>query len=388
MRSSRIVLAVVAMLILPAASFASDARLDALAVQREYMEDYINFRTFPTVAARYANLVTAGLGFRDTEANTFDEAYQVGAIGSGNPEAYGVFALYLNNVRNTVGGVSVGQAQVDLTWAKQFEGVDIGASVLWTSSSFEDNELRNRTAPQLRGLGDPFTNQFALTGGVKINSSDASFIEGAAQLGWLSWEETQGGVIVDQDGGNVSYRLTARMVSEMSSTTTLVPLILLSHTDVTPDQDLTPTPDDLFTNEFNVGVAVHHEVNGDDLLVFGIAANYLKTQFTDTGNTVREDSQWDLPALFMALEFDLYNWLTARVGATKTIAMVSNDNPDLPLDQDFLQSDFVFGLGAGFHFDHFDLDATINPQSVFTGGYLFSGESTEPFTRITGTYYW
>jgi hypothetical protein len=30
----------------------------------------------------------------------------------------------------------------------------------------------------------------------------------------------------------------------------------------------------------------------------------------------------------------------------------------------------------------------VNEESLFTGGYLFSGESSQPLTRITGTYYW
>jgi hypothetical protein len=42
----------------------------------------------------------------------------------------------------------------------------------------------------------------------------------------------------------------------------------------------------------------------------------------------------------------------------------------------------------GLHFDHFDVDASVNPDWVYTGGYLLSGDSTtQPLTRVTATYY-
>ena len=57
------------------------------------------------------------------------------------------------------------------------------------------------------------------------------------------------------------------------------------------------------------------------------------------------------------------------------------------VDSDAVSSRYFFGLGMGLHFDHLDVDATVNPDALFTGGYLFSGESSRPLTRITGTYY-
>ena len=44
-------------------------------------------------------------------------------------------------------------------------------------------------------------------------------------------------------------------------------------------------------------------------------------------------------------------------------------------------------MGMGLHFDNFDVDATVNPDAVFTGGYLFSGERSEPLGRVTATYH-
>jgi hypothetical protein len=84
----------------------------------------------------------------------------------------------------------------------------------------------------------------------------------------------------------------------------------------------------------------------------------------------------------------MYSWLTARVGATKTIDFSTVDSGYEDAETtDAVSSRYFFGLGMGLHFDHFDVDATMNPDALFTGGYLFSGESSRPITRITGTYF-
>ena len=40
---------------------------------------------------------------------------------------------------------------------------------------------------------------------------------------------------------------------------------------------------------------------------------------------------------------------------------------------DVKASEYRFGLGMGLHFDHFDVDATLDPEALFTGGYFLSG---------------
>jgi len=358
----------------PRAALASDARTDALGVQREYLEDYILFRAFPTVVARYRNLVTASLGDR-RERNR-----SVGVIGAGEGTGYGVFAIYLNDL-----GSEVGQdAQVDLAWAKQFEGAAVGAAVKWTSSRTADGSFV-RTPIAGHDPRNPLTlaaNQFSLTGGVKLDLADTDLLEAALETAWLTWRDDVSG---SEDDGRISYRASVRMMNEVSPRTTLVPLVQFSHIDLTGRKE----PDDTEIDSFNLGMAAHHTVNGSDLLILGIAANYFRSRLPslDTGKST-ELSRWDLPALFIALEFDVYDWLTARVGATKTVDVATRDpaGEGVP-DTDVTNSRFFFGLGMGLHFDHFDVDATVNPDAVFTGGYLFSGESSRPLSRVTATYY-
>ena len=122
---------VVALLLPVARTWASDARIQSLGVQFEYVEDYILFQLFPTVAARYPNLVTAGLGNRSEQ----DRA--MGVIASTSGGKFGSLALFLNDL-----GLDGGQdAQLDVVWAKNIGSTTVGAGLIWTRSSLQVGDV-------------------------------------------------------------------------------------------------------------------------------------------------------------------------------------------------------------------------------------------------------
>jgi hypothetical protein len=383
MRASRLVLLVLGVVfcgLFAAQAQASDARLDALAVQREYVEDYFNFRTFPTVAARYANLVTASLGTQ------YGNDKSVGVIGAGDNTNYGVFALYLNQVQ--VNGVE--QGQIDLTWAKQFTNMALGFGALYQTSTEKGNLATNSErspigGPDLSSFAAPGTDVFSLTGGAKFEMANNAMLELAADVAWLSWKvDANGdGTNESEDAGNLSYKLSGRLMNEVSDKTTVVPILQYARVDLAEKAIGGAAEDANNAKMMNVGVAMNHKVNGDDLLILGVSADYNARKQEAGGVSVIDENNWSIPTLFAALEFDVYSWLTVRAGAHKTFDHYT-DNVGNEKSTD---SSYQFGLGMGLHFDHFDVDATVNENSVFTGGYLFSGEASQPFGRITGTYY-
>lgn len=378
MRATRwVLLMVVGLCCLTApTSYASDARVEAMAVDAQYLEDYVNLDVFPTVAARYANLVMVSLG----EASSSSDR-SVGVIGAGNNTNYGVFAIFLN--QTMLQGWE--QAQLDITWAKQFSGATVGAGILYTKSSVEQGSAKETpiNGGDNSDFDNPGANQLAITGGVKIDMNNTSMLELGAQLGWWSWEEKDAaGTITSEDAGNLSYMLAGRIMSEVSNQTTLVPSVSFSRIDLTEEPGPAATEEDFNRNMVNLGVALHHEVNGNDLLVLGVSADYVK----DKMGTGVEFSTWQLPSLFAALEFDVYSWLTVRAGARKTFDRTNDKTFDPEVDT--LASDFRFGLGMGLHFDHFDVDATVEPDAVHSGGYLLTGDSTSnTLARVTATYF-
>jgi|GEM_PF-1402118 len=393
MKASRLILLGVGLslgLFLAAQAMASDARLESLALQREYVEDYFNFRTFPTVAARFQNVATIGLGTNDSNTGTFGNDRSVGVIGAGDNTTYGVFAVYLNQVQTDAtadvdgDGVPdpIDDAQFDITWAKDFGGATIGASILYQNSSIEPGSAKTSPIDGFdQSLGDPNTNVLAITGGAKFGMAENTMLELAAQLGWLSWEDKDAtGTVTSEDAGNLSYNLAGRIMAEVSDRSTLVPLIKYTKLDLTADAG-GGTELDVTRSTFNAGVALNYEVNGSDLLILGLSADYRKDQDDVVGTDI---SDWSIPTLFLAAEFDAYSWLTLRGGARKTFDNASDD----AIDTDAKFSSFTFGLGAGLHFDHFDVDASLNPDWMFSGGYFLSGRTTDvPLTRITASYY-
>lgn len=383
MKASRLIILGVGLslgLFLAAQAVASDARLESLALQREYVEDYFNFRTFPTVAARFQNVATIGLGTNSTTSG-FGDDRSVGVIGAGDNTTYGVFALYLNQVATAIPGVD--DAQFDITWAKEFSKTTIGASILYQSSSLEPGSAKTSPIDGFtQELDDPNTNVLALTGGAKLAMSEKTNLELAAQLGWLTWEDKDAtGTITSQDAGNISYSLTGRIMAQVGDKTNLVPLLKYTKIDLTAQAAPTATEQQVSRNTLNAGVALNYKVNGSDLLIAGVSADYVSSTDDVTGI---DQSDWSIPTFFLATEFDVYSWLTLRAGARKTFDHAS----DNATNTDAKFSQFTFGLGAGIHFDHFDVDASLNPDWVFSGGYLLSGQPTAvPMTRITASYY-
>jgi len=383
MKASRLILLGVGVslgLFLAAQAVASDARLESLALQREYVEDYFNFRTFPTVVARFQNIATIGLGTMDDTTGTFGDDRSVGVIGAGDNTSYGVFAVFLNQVATDTPGIDHGQ--FDITWAKDFGGAAIGASILYQNSSIEPGAAKLSPIDGFdQDLDDPNTNLLAITGGAKFGMAENTMLELAAQLGWHSWEiKDATGATISEDAGNLSYSLAGRIMAEVSDRSTLVPLVKYTKLDLTEDA-AGGTELEVSRTTLNAGVALNYEVNGSDLLVMGISADYLSDQDEVVGT---DFSDWSIPTLFLAAEFDAYSWLTLRGGARKTFDNASDD----AIGTDAKFSTFQFGLGAGFHFDHFDVDASLNPDWVFSGGYLLSGRTTNvPMTRITASYY-
>ena len=364
-----------------APALASDARLEALSVQREYVEDYFNFRTFPTVVARYQNLVQVGLGSRDSDGDFLDDM-SVGVIGAGDGTSYGVFALYLNEVNRD----GVEQQQLDLTWAKAFSTTTIGATVVYTNSEIKDNtgDIQTPINSSPGDLDNANANFFGLNAGVKIDMSGNSMLEIAAGIGFYGWDDTLSGVGRLEDDGKVSYLVSARIFSEITNRTTLVPLLKYQKMDLTSKPVGTATSEEYSRTMINLGVALHYEVNGNDLLILGLSVDNIKDK-----DGTEEMSVWSTPNLFAALEFDIYSWLTARAGVTKGFenTNIKDTAATTGNELDIKASEYRFGLGMGLHFDHFDVDATVDPEALFTGSYFLSGESSQPLTRITATYY-
>jgi len=358
----------------PVAAHASDARIEGLGVDAIYLDDYETYRLFPTVFARTNNLAAASLG----NSGTVDQDNSFGVIASGNKESYGTFAVFLRGRSPFLDGmrsmgddlspdINVPSQQFDLGWAKQFETLAVGLRFEHARSSYSvgNDEKSPATSPGFNNW-----NTTAFHGGVKIDGGEANFLEIGGEVRLLSYKDT----IVDvMDDAGLSFRGSARYWMKCNDKVDFVPAASYYHIDTSREGDSI----DRTINGINAGGAFEFAVNQDNLLILGASFSHVKNNATDTSRTM-------LPNLFGALEWDIKSWLTGRVGAQQAMVMSSDGDTF-----DFTDSSFRYGLGVGIHFNNFDVDATLNEDFPFTGGYFISGDETSGnmFGRVTGSYY-
>jgi hypothetical protein len=375
-RPASFVLLLTGAITFPGPSVASDARVEGLGIDGIYVDDYEGYRLFPTVFARAGNLVAASLGTSGT--NERDNSF--GVIGSGARGKYGAFGIFLRGRSPFLDDLSafddgldgpdatITSQQYDLGWAKQFDRLAIGVR-------FEQARSRAEIGDDVVTPAAPAGtwNTTAVHAGVKIDTRKTDFIEVGAEFRSLSFRNTLEDPDVEDDA-DLSMRLSARYWAALNDRVDFVPAFNYSKIDLTREGD----EDDRTFTRLHAGGAFIFDVNQDNMLTLGAALNRQENNADDVTVTL-------MPTLFGALEWDIKSWLTGRVGAQQSMSLLEDGD-----DDELLDSDFQYGLGVGLHFNNFDLDATLNQDFPFTGGYFLSGQETSGgplFGRITGVYF-
>lgn len=359
---------------LPESARATDARVEALTINSMYIDDFETMQLFPTVIARSGNRAVAGLGGSGSsiQDNTF------GVIGGSKDRSYGTFSVFLRGTSPYLSALrgydtevappnGIPEQQYDLGWARQFGKLALGARVEVAHSSTKTGD--NTTSPS--DVPGTNWNTTAFHAGVKLDSGASDFLEIGGSLRMNSYKNEA--AEVEDDAGS-SYRVSARYWKAMSDKLSFVPAVDYRYDDLTR---MNETDNQHTYNALHAGAAFLFDVNQNNTLTLGVAVNRQKDNYNDVSVT------W-LPTLFGSLEWDIKSWLTGRVGCQQAMRMEkAGDNLDVN------SADFLYGLGVGVHFNNFDVDATLNQNFPFTGGYFISGESTSGtmFGRITADYH-
>ncbi|MCJ7457680.1 MAG: hypothetical protein MUP17_01650, partial [candidate division Zixibacteria bacterium] len=94
------------------------------------------------------------------------------------------------------------------------------------------------------------------------------------------------------------------------------------------------------------------------------------------------------------VEYELTKWLTARMGMEKEFGRFE-DKYHYPNSAFFYESKFRFsspssrdfiGLGVGFKFSKFQVDATVGEDNFFEGTYLLSGIQRNLFGIVSAVF--
>jgi len=137
--------------------------------------------------------------------------------------------------------------------------------------------------------------------------------------------------------------------------------------------------------------------------------NLTRYKWTDELDTIstHESTEWFMPGFNLGVEYELTKWLTARVGMEKWFGRDEYKSEydywyPSPPDPDSFRyhwtslyeykdrfsnnpEDFI-GLGVGFKFSKFKVDATVGEQNLFQGGYILSGKERNMFGILSATF--
>ncbi len=426
----------------PAQALASSARIDGLGLQSDYIQDYVNVIHYPSTIVRYQNLVYGDLGIKDESGGDLSDFQDNGAdvpalqnsarslgaflkLWKGMPGVFGVQlnenagplspaygADYWNRNRNE---------SFNLLWGDDFGGMSAGIQVNSSSSSFESGTTEIEPspfgAPSLvsggansreimnninASLGSEPRNSFG--GGAGVSFGWDSYgrhhtADVAVQYRSLSLEQSTGApgssIVVEDDGG-MALAVNARSQFATSDNTYLTPVLNYWRADMSTRRtdEVTPATNYTYENKvsgWNIGLAESWVMREQDLLTLGFAFGDQEVEYQDpTPDGAPFDISYaTMPQLFGAAEIHPMTWFHVRFGASKSLTAKLKIQDTTPggLTTEVKDSPFGYTLGAGFRIGgRLDLDAVVNQDFAFTGGWIASGNQETPFSRLSATY--
>ncbi len=427
--------------VLPQAAHASQARVDALGLQTDYVQDYVNILHYPSTIVRYQHLAYGDLGIKDTDGGDLSEfennnefpsdldnsARSLGAYVSAR-WLPGVWGLQLNENYSSLSPAYGAQYYnrnrnegFTIMWGQQFGGIAVGAQFNNTQSSVTtptattapypapgvpggvpslDNARQVMNAINAIAAEDAGRNSTGLGAGVSFGWDAIGRKHTAdigAQLRFQNMEREVVGVSRITDDGNMAFSINGRAQFAISDNSYLVPVI--NYYDMglgTEFNDLvTPANNTSFENTvngFQFGLAEAWVLRETDLLMLGLSLTNEKVEWNDPSvfGEVFEATYSQTPALFGALEVHPTGWLHIRAGAGKPMwSKLEFTNPGGSGTIEVKDSPIQYALGLGFRIGgRLDVDALLNQDFSFAGTWAASGNEETPFSRLSMTYRW
>jgi len=437
------VLAAAILTLVPVASFASDARIGGLGLQGDYVQDYTNIYNYPASIVRYTNLAYGNWGIKDVSGGDVNGTFEDNnATPSGLVNSNRSMGAYLSICKKLPGtwGVQVNENQNPISPAYGAQYYDRsrneGVTLLWgdkigaksaigftldrAGSHAED---ANDVIAPFEGTGTiaitaPITNARDIMNqvnqGLGQNDPRNSWCLGAgwstswsshgrdhmAELGvhyrnnTLHVEDKAAGTLLE-DNGNAAYAVNARLQCAVSDNSYLTPVFNWYSIDRGTKLTDTTTPANNFNYEnkissINLGLAETWVLHETDMLVMGVSYNREKVDYKDP--TIIGDpftiTYAGTPTIFTSLEVHPTHWWHLRMGAGKPVwsklEITDNTSNTTTTIKD---SPLQYAVGTGFRLgSSLDIDAVVNQNFAFTGGWAASGFGEVPFSSLSATY--
>jgi len=368
-----LLIAVVLMLVISAASFATESRIKGMGGFGNYLRDNSNIFTYPGTMYGYR-----GQAIAELRAPNADATYSLGAIVPLGENAVG---LFLNRKPLRVrmpddvdfGGdpVHIGFDNVtDFYFGMPMSSMDMGARLsIGGSGHTQDNYLGDddlKASSRYIGLGAGMTSTDWDLGGF-LNIAAAK-----VEVGDAEWTFA-----------GVGFGVNARYFMVQGSDFEIIPTFTARLAGGSAEEDDGTTTNEITyaTTDLGVGVGFNYLVGGGSTVIFVFEPLQLQAAVKepDGGDKVTQ-TVITMPAFGAGFECQIKPWLTGRFGGYQTFQTIT-DKTEYEADIDnaeetYWATSFDMTFGLSFYFGCFTIDGVFNEGLLFDGPYFISGDNT------------
>ncbi len=387
--------------LLGAMAYATETRVMTMGEVNNVVKDDANILLYPSTINYYPKLF---IGEVDAYANEYplkqggeDIIYKVGAnLGFGeaseNPWVLGVYfstepkvpsildyyfydkanAIYTNN-------------RISLTYGRVLGEIPFGFNFNFynVSDKNEDTTTSNNY--------DRSISTYEFNFGISPMEKKLDLAAGVAMTTWTDkdWEDPTLGVVdMSKPKGNMDLKLNARYWMDPMGGWVLIPHFGLMYSkegmETYYDSAGTWTLDNTekYTEvTFDLGLGMNYEATENVLVVtdfgFNLASYKDKYEYTTPDTTTEwKESMLTLPYFKIGIDGKVFKWMDFRSGVVTQWVLDTYEPTSYEKDKSKYAVTTTY-LGAGFHWNSFTMDASINPDFLTTGPYFISGEDVD-----------
>jgi len=406
-------------------SLATETRVLSLSGAANYVWDNSNVFMFPSICPLYYRSMVAELGDDGGNVTTNSSAYLLfaneeqsfGVMGLGvNHRSLGHYQLtdYLTPVRNDVISIDIitrlqdrnlgqhlmeiasPQASYDLLYSRKFNkitgGILLGRSAWSGLTGYSDEERKANSGTLEFGLGVGYEPKDNLRADAAISFNSFSFGSSYSITGQDSAQDFKSdGSVGLSFGGRIFYAPNEDMV--------IVPLLKASYVNFgyqyDQNSDSAIAEGKSQTTEILLGCGWNYQFRNHLKLIAGSDLGYKKTSIQDSlivgspGETRENITEWTFPAFHLAMEANLTNWATIRVGATQNVLSTKRTVDYLDGTSSRTESSgqpYQLNMGLTLRTGNLNLDLLINSEMLYSGGNIASGSKTWPANSVALSY--
>ncbi len=444
---------------------ATDARQIALGSVGPYIEDDFNIFTWYGTLPSYSNTVWIGLDYYDyyyylgapADNGSSSNAYIGASYALGSEGKYGTLAMFFSYYGATLNSGYWGWDYYDEPYSESLPSkwqVMYGYAMEKLSFGlFFGRSDGHQMCDYRYTYTDPDTTEAYLDdyqmsyttigAGVRFDIGEKMYADLAFDYKWAGATITEENYYYDHYYGwgeitadaNKMMNFRGRMFYEWNEMITWVPYVNFGTFDFSLDSDSSRVFSRYYSTdtlswkdvhygvkgtEFLFGLGANIKVNENNLLLFAVEpygyqsleqsdppASDFVHQYNDPWNWGRtvEQTYTVLPAFRLALESDVRDWLTFRIGGVKSFYKTEttesythqygsdddDDTEEVKTVCEYSFSDFNYWMGLGFHVGDFDIDAVVNNNLPFRIGYWLTGYQNNhdgpPVYMLSATYH-